>query len=131
MENKEERKIAMHNRTLSRSKPLQAAYDLLSDGEYHTTAEIAKATGSVCAGTLLSELRHDGIEISSADFVGTNEQGAKVYRYRMERKTVRRDIRQAPPCPACGCGYRDHDTGRCKDCGEYQSVPKSYYSDVA
>ena len=117
----------MHARTLENSPRLQQTLGVLSDGKRHTSAEIRNITKSVCVGTDISELRHNGKTIE-CQLVGKTDEGNKVYEY-WQIDNVKRDIRQSPRCPKCGHFYRDHDTGRCKDCGESIAVPVNFYGD--
>lgn len=72
----------MHHATLERSARLQKTLDVLLDGEYHTTADIQRHTGSMAPGTDISELRANNIAIDPAKFI-KKENGRSIYAYKL------------------------------------------------
>jgi len=107
----------MHNRSINNSEQLQKAMALLSDYRPHTTLEIERATGSVCTGTLISELRHNDVPVSDAEYIGLTDGKNKVYQYRLIKKELDRYM-----LSECECGKSSYTVnGKCNKCGRDRS----------
>lgn len=79
------RKPGIHFARIDKSNRLQKLYRVLKDGKKHSSLEINAKTGSVCVGTLASELRHNRGFAIDCEYLDTLPDGSKIYNYQMVR----------------------------------------------
>ena len=73
-----------HAAKLMNSDRLLFLLNIFLLGEWYTTKELEKKTGSTAVHTDIHELRKNGVKISPAKYCGVNSNGRKIYKYRLE-----------------------------------------------
>ena len=73
----------MNAAKLENSGRLQAVKSVLNDGKWHTTLDLMKHTHGCAIHSDIAELRANGVGVE-CQYYGTNDQGWRVYRYRLE-----------------------------------------------
>lgn len=70
---------------LENSARLQRVLEVLKDGKWHTSLEIAMKARTVAPGSCISELRTNGFDIECR-YRETTEDGRRVFEYRLKRE---------------------------------------------
>ena len=70
---------------LENSARLQRVLEVLKDGKWHTSLEIAMKARTVAPGSCISELRTNGFDIECR-YRETTEEGRRVFEYRLKRE---------------------------------------------
>ena len=70
---------------LENSTRLQRVLEVLKDGKWHTSLEIAMKARTVAPGSCISELRTNGFDIECR-YRETTEEGMRVFEYRLKRE---------------------------------------------
>ena len=74
-----------HHARVENSARLQRVLDVLSDGRWHSSLEIAMKARTVAPGSCVAELRSNGFDIECR-YRETTEEGRRVFEYRLKRE---------------------------------------------
>ncbi len=101
----------MHHARLDNSPRLKKLLGALSDGKWHSTAELSHRCHNYAVGTSVSELRANGKLIESRH-VRSEISGERWFEYQLTMDKGQLTTRN--PCQGCGAYYpHNHDTTLC------------------